>query len=105
MIAEDAEVTVTATRQRTPVAAELLRPAGPPLGYQRGQCVLAGDPEAELAARSYSIANAPHRDGVISLLVTRYPAASSPPRCTTWSGPATECCYPAPAWRFPSPKS
>jgi hypothetical protein len=44
VIAEDAEVTVTATRQRTPVTAELLRPAGPPLGYQRGQCVLAAAP-------------------------------------------------------------
>lgn len=38
MITDDAEFTVTAKRQRTPVIAELLlRPAGPPLHYQPGQ--------------------------------------------------------------------
>ena len=74
MIAEDAEFTVACKRQRTPVIAELLlRPAGPPLRYQPGQYVLLGDPGAELVVRSYSIANAPRRDGLISLLVTRVP--------------------------------
>jgi CDP-4-dehydro-6-deoxyglucose reductase, E3 len=74
VITEDAEFTVAATRQRTPVIAELLlRPAGPPLRYQPGQYVLLGDPDAELVVRSYSIANAPRRDGLISLLVTRMP--------------------------------
>ena len=49
MIAEDAEFTVAAKWQRTPVIAELLlRPAGPPLRYQPGQYVLLGDPGAEL---------------------------------------------------------
>jgi CDP-4-dehydro-6-deoxyglucose reductase, E3 len=71
---EDAKFTVAAKRQRTPVIAELLlRPAGAPLRYQAGQYVLLGDPGAELLARSYSIANAPRRDGLISLLVTRIP--------------------------------
>lgn len=74
MIAEDAEFTVAANRQQTPVIAELLlRPAGPPLRYRAGQYVLLGDPRAELVVRSYSIANAPRRDGLISLLVTRVP--------------------------------
>ena len=74
MIAEDAEFTVAAKRQRTPVIAELLlRPDGPPLRYQPGRYVLLGDPGAELVVRSYSIANAPRRDGLISLLVTRVP--------------------------------
>lgn len=74
MIAEDAEFTVAAKRRRTPVVAELLlRPAGPPLRYQPGQYVLLGDPGAGLVLRSYSIANAPRRDGLISLLVTRVP--------------------------------
>jgi CDP-4-dehydro-6-deoxyglucose reductase len=74
VIAEDAEFTVAAKRPRTPVIAELLlRPAGPPLRYQPGQYVLLGDPGAELVVRSYSIANAPRRDGLISLLVTRVP--------------------------------
>jgi CDP-4-dehydro-6-deoxyglucose reductase, E3 len=74
VIAEDAEFTVAAKRPRTPVIAELLlRPAGPPLRYQPGQYVLLGDPDAELVVRSISIANAPRRDGLISLLVTRVP--------------------------------
>jgi CDP-4-dehydro-6-deoxyglucose reductase len=74
MITDDAEFTVTAKRQRTPVIAELLlRPAGPPLHYQPGQYVLLGDPGPEFVVRSYSIANAPRRDGLISLLVTRVP--------------------------------
>ncbi len=74
MTAEDAEFTVAAKRQRTPVIAELvLRPDGELLRYQPGQSVLLGDPGAELVVRSYSIANTPRRDGLISLLVTRVP--------------------------------
>lgn len=73
-MAEDAEFTVARKHQRTPVIAELLlRPAGPHLHYQPGQYVLLSDPGAGLMARSYSIANAPRRDGQISLLVTRVP--------------------------------
>lgn len=73
-MAEDAEFTVACKCQRTPVIAELLlRPAGPRLHYQPGQYVLLGDPGAGLVLRSYSIANAPRRDGLISLLVTRVP--------------------------------
>jgi CDP-4-dehydro-6-deoxyglucose reductase, E3 len=72
MTTDDAEFTVADKRQRTPVIAELLlRPAGPPLRYRPGQYVLLGDPDADLVVRSYSIANAPRRDGLISLLVTR----------------------------------
>jgi CDP-4-dehydro-6-deoxyglucose reductase len=74
VIAEDAEFTVAAKWQRTPVIAELLlRPPGPPLRYRPGQYVLLGDPSAELVVRSYSIANASRRDGLVSLLVTRVP--------------------------------
>lgn len=74
MIAEDAEFTVEYIRQRTPVIAELLlRPSGAPLRYQPGQFVLLGDPDGELIVRSYSIANAPRDDGLISLLITRVP--------------------------------
>ena len=62
MIAEDAEFTVAVKWQRIPVITELIqRPAGPPLRDQPGQYVLLGDPDAELAVRSYSIANAPRR--------------------------------------------
>ena len=71
---EDAGFTVAAKRLVTPVIVELLlRPDGPPLRYRPGQYVLLGDPGAELVVRSYSIANAPRRDGLISLLVTRVP--------------------------------
>lgn len=74
MITEDAEFTVVAKRRRTPVITELrLRPAGPSLRYLPGQYVLLGDPDARLVVRSYSIANAPRRDGLISVLVTRVP--------------------------------
>ncbi len=58
----------------------LLRPAGAPLRYQPGQYVLLGDPGAELVVRSCSIANAPRRDGLISLLVTRVPGG----QVSTW---------------------
>ena len=59
-MAEDAEFTVAAKHQRTPVIAELLlRPAEPRLRYQPGQYVLLGHPDAQLVVRSYSIANAP----------------------------------------------
>lgn len=74
MIMEDAEFTVAAKRRRTPTIAELLlRPDGAPLRYQPGQYVLLGDRDAGLVTRSYSIANAPRHDGLISLLVTRVP--------------------------------
>jgi CDP-4-dehydro-6-deoxyglucose reductase len=54
-----------------PVITELvLRPAAPPLRYLPGQYVLLGDPAAELVVRSFSIANAPRRDGLISPPVT-----------------------------------
>jgi CDP-4-dehydro-6-deoxyglucose reductase len=65
---------VAAKQHRTPVIAGLLlRPAGELLRYQPGQYVLLGGPGAELVVRSYSIANAPRRDGLITLLVTRVP--------------------------------
>ena len=74
MITEDAGFRVVAKRRRTPVITELLLcPEGPPLRYQPGQYVLLGDPDSELVVRSYSVANAPRRDGLISLLVTRVP--------------------------------
>ena len=74
MTAENAEFTVAVKWQRIPVITELIqRPAGPPLRDQPGQYVLLGDPDAELAVRSYSIANAQRREGMISLLVSRVP--------------------------------
>lgn len=81
MVTDDAEFTVAAKRQRTPVIAELLlRPDEAPLRHQPGQYVLLGDRVAGLVVRSYSIANAPRRDGLISLLVTRVPGG----QVSTW---------------------
>jgi CDP-4-dehydro-6-deoxyglucose reductase len=57
---------------RTPTIVELwLRPLADPLRYRPGEYVLLEDAEHEVAPRSYSVANAPRADGLISLLVTR----------------------------------
>lgn len=61
-----------AVERRTPAIAELLlAPLEDPLAYTPGQYVLLEDAAGAIAPRSYSIANAPRADGVISLLVTR----------------------------------
>ena len=58
----------------TPTILELwLCPLTGPLEYRPGEYVLLEDPSGELPPRSYSIANAPRADGLVSLLVTRVP--------------------------------
>lgn len=58
--------------RRTPSIVELhLRPIGDPLRFWPGQFITIGDPVAGIPWRSYSIANAPKRDGEITLHVTR----------------------------------
>jgi CDP-4-dehydro-6-deoxyglucose reductase, E3 len=58
----------------TPTILELwLCPLTRPLEYRPGEYVLLEDPSGELPPRSYSIANAPRADGLVSLLVTRVP--------------------------------
>lgn len=66
----------------TPEISELwLRPRGrEPVEYVPGQYVLLEDRERRIAPRSYSIANAPRTDGLISLLVTRVPGGNT----STW---------------------
>lgn len=55
----------------TPVICELwLEPAGETLPFRAGQYVLLGDADHRVSQRSYSVANAPRADGLISLLVT-----------------------------------
>lgn len=57
---------------RTPGITELhLRPIGKPLRFWPGQFVTIGAPRDDIPLRSYSIANAPKRDGEITLQVTR----------------------------------
>jgi CDP-4-dehydro-6-deoxyglucose reductase, E3 len=63
---------VTAIARRTSTIVELwLRPLGGALAYLPGEYVLVEDAEHKLPPRSYSVANAPRPDGLISLLVTR----------------------------------
>jgi Oxidoreductase FAD-binding domain len=67
---------------RTPTICELwLRPAGDRLEYLAGEYVLLEDRDHQVPPRSYSIANAPRSDGMISLLVTRVPGGET----STWA--------------------
>ena len=63
---------VVETEHLTPTILELwLRPLAGPLQYLPGEFVLLEDCHHRMPPRSYSIANAPRPDGLISLLVTR----------------------------------
>ncbi|HEX5192014.1 MAG TPA: FAD-binding oxidoreductase [Solirubrobacteraceae bacterium] len=68
-------------RPRTASIVELwLAPHSVPLQYLPGEYVLLEDRAGAVPPRSYSIANAPHPDGLISLLVTRVPGGAT----STW---------------------
>jgi CDP-4-dehydro-6-deoxyglucose reductase len=74
MHADEAPYRVVASERRTATILELwLRPLAAPLWYRPGEYVLLEDSGHGIAPRSYSIANAPRSDGLISLLVTRVP--------------------------------
>jgi CDP-4-dehydro-6-deoxyglucose reductase len=63
---------IVGIRRRTATIRELwLKPLGFRLEYLAGEYVLLQDRAGEVPQRSYSIANAPRRGGLISLLVTR----------------------------------
>lgn len=69
---------VLAIEPRTPTIVELLlRPRASPLEYLPGEYVLLEDRQHRVPPRSYSIANAPRRDGLISLLVTAVPGGQT----------------------------
>lgn len=71
---EDIRFTVVGKHHRTPVIVELvLQPEEGALDYRAGQYVLVGDVDYVRTVRSYSVANAPGADGVITLLVTLVP--------------------------------
>ncbi|EPJ45509.1 MAG: ferredoxin:Oxidoreductase FAD/NAD(P)-binding:OxidoreductaseFAD-binding region [Osedax symbiont Rs2] len=60
--------------QRTERITEIrLRPVGDPLRYWPGQYITVTDTERKIAARAYSIANAPRSDGEIKLQITKVP--------------------------------
>lgn len=70
-IDDDVPFVLAAMRRCTPVITELtLRPAAESINYLPGQYVLIGDTEYRKPPRSYSVANAPRPDGIITLLVT-----------------------------------
>ena len=63
---------VVGTEHLTPTILELwVRPLARPLQYLPGEFVLLEDCHHRIPLRSYSIANAPRPDGLLSLLVTR----------------------------------
>jgi CDP-4-dehydro-6-deoxyglucose reductase, E3 len=72
---------VIGIERRTPTIVELrLRPPNGVLEYLPGEYVLLEDRDRVVSPRSFSIANAPRSDGVISLLVTRVPDGDT----STW---------------------
>ena len=72
---------VIGIERRTATIVELwLRPRGGALEYLPGEYVLLEDRERTVPPRSFSIANAPRADGLISLLVTRVPGGET----STW---------------------
>src|ERR1051326_5340188 len=77
----EAPYRVSSIERRTPTIVELrLRPVTGTLPFLPGEYVLLEDREAAVPPRSYSIANAPRPDGLISLLITRVPGG----RTSTW---------------------
>lgn len=74
MQADEAPYCVVESERRTATILELLlRPLAAPLQHRPGEYVLLEDCHRGIDPRSYSIANAPRSDGLISLLVTRVP--------------------------------
>ena len=70
----EAPYRVVSVERRTTTILELwLQPLAGVLEYLPGEYVLLEDRAAAVPPRSYSIANAPRPDGLISLLITRVP--------------------------------
>ncbi len=75
---EDVHYTVLARASVTPVIVELqLMPRAEVIHFQAGQYVELCDTGHALPQRSYSIANAPRPDGLLTLLVTRVPQGAT----------------------------
>jgi hypothetical protein len=72
---DEAPYRVSAIEHRTPAIVEVwLRPMDQPMAYRPREYVLLEDAMRHIPPRSYSIANAPRPDGLISLLITRVAA-------------------------------
>ncbi|TWP35819.1 FAD-binding oxidoreductase [Leekyejoonella antrihumi] len=71
---DDYPYRVVSSRRVTPVIQELhLTPDAAVMPYRPGQYALLNDRDYQVPQRSYSMANAPRADGVVSLLVTHVP--------------------------------
>jgi len=69
---DEAPYRVIAIEHRTTAIVEVwLQPMDQPMDYRPGEYVLLEDSMRQIPPRSYSIANAPRPDGLISLLITR----------------------------------
>jgi CDP-4-dehydro-6-deoxyglucose reductase len=78
---DEALYRVIEIEHRTPTILELwLRPVAARLRYHPGEYVLLEEYHNGIPPRSYSIANAPRSDGLLSLLVTRVPDGQT----STW---------------------
>jgi len=76
-VAHERPFEVVSIEQATPRIRRLwLRPVAARLHFRPGQYVQLGDARAVLLPRSYSIANAPRSDGLLSLLVARFAGGS-----------------------------
>jgi CDP-4-dehydro-6-deoxyglucose reductase, E3 len=75
---DEAPYRVIAIEHRTPAIVEVwLQPVDQPMDYRPGEYVLLEDSMRQIPPRSYSIANAPRPDGLISLLITRVAAGTT----------------------------
>jgi len=70
-------VVVAAEAATTSIRRLWLRPLAGALAFRPGQYVQLGDAQARHAPRSYSVANAPRSDGLLSLLVARVPGGAT----------------------------
>jgi CDP-4-dehydro-6-deoxyglucose reductase, E3 len=76
-IDSEAPYRVVAIENVTPTIELWLWPLGAPLDYLPGEYVLIEDHSGEIPPRSYSIANTPRSDRLISMLVTRVPGGAT----------------------------
>jgi CDP-4-dehydro-6-deoxyglucose reductase len=75
---DEAPYRVIAIEHRTRAIVEVwLQPMDQPMDYRPGEYVLLEDSMRQIPPRSYSIANAPRPDGLISLLITRVAAGTT----------------------------
>lgn len=77
---EDVPHVLVSRERRTPAVVELtLEPAAEPVSFLPGQYVQVCDEDYRIALQSYSVANAPHESGRLTLLVTEVQGGRTSP--------------------------